>query len=246
VTLLELRDVAVECMGKLIVKRASLTLYSGEIVLLMGPNASGKSSLLKALAGHPRYVIAHGSVRLAGEDITHLSAKERVSRGLVLALQNPPTLRGVTVRSLLYRLLRRRGLPEIEAEQEMRRIAKLLAIDHLLDREFGRGFSGGELKRVEIATLMALKPRIALIDEPDSGVDVDSVLLIASAIEEMRRSGVEGMIVVTHSGLIAKHITHSRAYIMLDGYIVHEGPSAEILSTVLSKGFAPFRQVVET
>ena len=244
--MLEVREVAVESGGKIIVKRANLSVYRGETVLLMGPNASGKSSLLKAIAGHPRYSIVHGSVYLDGEDITHLSAKERVAKGLALALQNPPILRGVTVRTLLHRILKRRGMSETEIEREIARIAKLLAIESLLDREFGRGFSGGELKRVEIATLMALKPRIALIDEPDSGVDVDSVLLIATAIDDMAKHGVDGMVVVTHSGLIARHITHSRAYIMLDGYIVHEGSSSEILNVVLSKGFTPFKQVIET
>ncbi len=229
-------DVAVACEGKLVVEYAKLLLHKGDVALLIGPNGSGKSSLLNAIAGHPRYKIVKGKVMLFGKDVTETPPHKRIEMGIGIAVQNPPRLKGVKLRALLENVLKKRGISEVD--NEVRRIAKLLSIEHLLDREYGFGFSGGELKRAEMALLVAQAPRIALIDEPDSGVDVDSVMVIASAIEELMCSGTEAMLIVTHSGLIARHIKCSRIYVMLDKKIVLESSRFEILNEVLSKGFS--------
>ena len=236
--MLRIERVAVAVEGRVVVRRASLEVKSGEIDLLLGPNGSGKSSLLNAVMGHPKYVIVTGRVLLDGNDITHLNPEARVKLGLALAVQHPPRIRGVRVGKLLEKLVLRHVKSVQEAMKEVYYIAKLLNITHLLDRDLGVGFSGGEMKRVELASLMALRPRIALIDEPDSGVDVDSVLLIAEAIEELLSMGTQSILIVTHTGLIAKHVKHHRAYIMIDGEIVAEGPSERILPMILEHGFS--------
>ncbi len=236
--MLRVENVAVAVEGREVVKRATLEVREGEIDLLLGPNASGKSSLLNAIAGHPKYIVTRGRVLLNGVDITHLGPHERVKLGIALAVQHPPKLRGIRVGKLLEKLVSQRTSSSSEVCREVRYIARLLNIERLLDRELGVGFSGGEMKRVELALLMAIRPRLALIDEPDSGVDVDSVLLMAEAIEELAVMGTQGILIVTHTGFIAKHIKHHRAYIMLRGEIVSEGPSEEILAAVLERGFS--------
>ena len=236
--MLRVENVAVAVEGREVVKRATLEVKEGEIDLLLGPNASGKSSLLNAIAGHPKYVVIRGRILLEGVDITSLEPHERVKLGIALAVQHPPRLRGIRVGKLLEKLVLQRIGSSNEASREIKYISKLLNIEHLLDRELGVGFSGGEMKRVELAFLMAARPRLALIDEPDSGVDVDSVLLIAEAIEELVAMGTRGVLIVTHTGFIAKHIKHHRAYVMLRGEIVSEGPSKEILAVILERGFS--------
>jgi len=227
------RDLAVECNGKSIVTYARLSLSKGDIAILIGPNGSGKSSLLNALAGHPRYKVVRGRVLLYGRDITGLPPYERFRLGLGIAVQNPPRLKGVKLRTILEAIVRRRG-GEVS---EVQRIAKALSIEHLLDRDFGVGFSGGEMKRAEIAMLLAQRPRVALVDEPDSGVDVDSVMIIASALDELMKSATDALLIVTHSGMIAKHIRATKVYVMMNGRVVLESPKFEVLSEVLSKGF---------
>ena len=236
--MLRVIDLAVEVDGIRVVKRASLEIRRGEVILLLGPNASGKSSLLNAIAGLPRFKIVRGDVLLEGDSIKDLEPSERVKLGIALAVQHPPKLRGIKVRRLLEKLIAGREGSIIRVRREIERISKVLDIGELLDRDYGAGFSGGEMKRVEVATLLALKPRIALVDEPDSGVDVDSVLLIASALDLMIEQGTEAILLVTHSGFIARHVKHNRAYVMLDGKVVAEGSSTRILNLVLERGFA--------
>jgi len=236
--MLRVVELAVEVDGIRVVKRASLEIRRGEVILLLGPNASGKSSLLNAIAGLPRFKIVRGDVLLDGDSIKDLEPSERVKLGIALAVQHPPKLRGIRVRRLLEKLIAGREGSIIRVRREIERISKVLDIGELLDRDYGAGFSGGEMKRVEVATLLALKPRIALVDEPDSGVDVDSVLLIASALDLMVEQGTEAILLVTHSGFIARHVKHDRAYVMLDGKVVAEGSSTRILNLVLERGFA--------
>ncbi len=232
-SVLSVEDLAVSCNDRIVVEYARLSLNSGDVAVLLGPNASGKSSLLNAIAGHPRYKVVRGRIRLFGVDVTNSSAKERIELGLGIAVQNPPKLKGVKLGMLLESIVKKRG----GGEEEVKRIAKMLAIEHLLDREFGMGFSGGELKRAEIALLIAQQPRIALVDEPDSGVDVDSVMVIASALEELLSESAEAMLIVTHSGMIVKHVRCSKVYVMLNKRIVLESPEFRVVDEVLSKGF---------
>jgi len=238
--LLEVRDLAVAVDNRVAVEHADLHVDEGETVLLLGPNGSGKTSLLLAVAGHPRYRVIRGTIAFRGRDITHLTAVERIGMGIAVSFQTVPHVRGVKIGKLLEKIVCRHVGSQRECVEETKRIAKLLYIEHLLDREIGYGMSGGEMKRCEIAMVLAMRPKLALIDEPDSGVDVDSVLIIANALNELVRNGT-AMVVVTHSGFIAKHLRSSRAYVMVNGRTVYSGSSDDVLRLVMEKGFSVFR-----
>jgi len=236
---LEVRDVAVSVDGKTIVKRASLAMPRSSVVILLGPNGSGKSTLLNAIAGHPKYRVSLGQIVFKGSDVTNVIP--RTAFGIGIAVQNPPRLRGVRVRTLLEKIASKRLKSVTEVEKEVNRIARALYIDHLLDREFGVGFSGGEMKRVEIAALVLSSPVVALVDEADSGVDVDSIMLIANALEDLVKTAAEAVLIVTHTGAILRHLRADKAYVMIDGATVYEGSADQILRKLLSEGFKAFR-----
>lgn len=216
--------------GRVIVKSASLTLKENTVLFLLGPNGSGKSTLLKAIVGYPGLEVLMGSIVYEEEDITSKPMEYRVSRGLTLAHQIPPKLTGVRIRQLLEAICKRTNCDPLE-------VAGDLEIKHLLDREFGKGFSGGELKRAEIAMLLAQRPKLPLIDEPDSGVDVDSIEVIASAIRKIiSNTSSKSAIIVTHSAQISKYITPTETCIMISGEVkTCSGP--ELLGEVFEHGF---------
>ncbi len=215
---------------KIIVEDANLSVSRGDIVFLLGPNGAGKSTLLRALIGLPIYRILSGDIYFDGEKITDKSMGYRVSRGLGLAYQIPPKLLGVKVIDILSNLCKRSGCNVNEISSE-------LGIEHLLSREFGKGFSGGELKRIEIATLLAQKPRLALVDEPDSGVDVDSIEIIVKAIEHLIDvSPYRSIVIVTHTALISKYIRPTKVCIMISGVVKRCGDE-DLLNEVFSHGF---------
>ena len=215
---------------KLVLRDVSLSLGRGEVLFLLGPNGAGKSTLLRAIIGYPGHVIVGGRILFDGEDLTDKPMEERVGRGIALAHQIPPKLLGVRVRHLLEALCRR-------TKCDIHEIAHELEIGHLLDREFGKGFSGGELKRVEMAVLLAQKPKLALIDEPDSGVDVDSVEIVARAIRKViELSPYKSAIVVTHSALISRYIEPTRVCIMMSGNIKLCN-SRDLIDEVFRHGF---------
>ncbi|MEM0490007.1 MAG: ATP-binding cassette domain-containing protein [Ignisphaera sp.] len=227
---LKIDNLSVVVGGRFVVKDVSLTIDRNEIVFLLGPNGAGKSSLLKALIGYPGYTIVSGRLYFDSEDITDSSMEVRVSKGLALAHQIPPKLLGVKARSLLEALCRRTGCDVYE-------IANELGIIHLLDREFGKGFSGGELKRIEMSMLLAQKPKLALIDEPDSGVDVDSIAVIAKAIKRIIDiSPYKSIVIVTHSALISKYIEPTKVCILISGNVKVCG-GRELIDEVFSHGF---------
>lgn len=222
--------VSVAVGEKLVVKNATLSINRGEVLFLLGPNGAGKSSLLRALIGYPGYSTVSGRIYLDGEDITDAPMEARVAKGLALAHQIPPRLLGVKVVHLLEALCRKNGC-------DVHEIANELEILHLLDREFGKGFSGGELKRIEMAMLLAQKPKLALIDEPDSGVDVDSIEIVARAIKKLvELSPYRSAVVVTHSALISRYVEPSRVCIVMSGSVkVCDG--RDLIDEVFSRGF---------
>ena len=227
--MLEVRGLAVEVDGRRVVERADLTVERGRISVLMGPNGSGKTSLLRAIAGIPGYRIAGGRIIMDGEDITELPPWERARRGLAIAHQHPPELE-VRLRDLLTELSKRYG-------SRIGEICPELGIDHLLDRKAFSGFSGGESKRVELLTVMAMAPRYALLDEPDSGVDLESVRILSGCIESLARSGV-GVLVITHQGHVLNYLGRlGRGYILHGGVVREEGSALEAFRRVLKMGY---------
>ncbi len=214
-----------------IVRHARLTVGREETLYIVGPNGAGKSTLLKALVGYPGIKV-EGSVVFMGENITGVPVDERARKGLVLSHQFIPKIDGVTIGELIEMVARVSG-SGVNGDD----VAELLEIRHLLGREFGKGLSGGEMKRVEIAVTLAARPKLALIDEPDSGVDVESALIIAEGIREMiRRSPARSVVIVTHTGFISKYIPPTRVCIMRSGIL---GPCSgpELLDKVLTEGF---------
>lgn len=217
--------------GNLIVRRAELSVSKGETLYIVGPNGAGKSTLLKALVGYPG-IRVEGRVVFMGEDVTGLPMDERARKGLVLSHQFIPRIDGVSVGELIEMVAKVSG-----SGVSIEEVAEVLEIGHLLGREFGKGLSGGEMKRVEIAVTLAAGPKLALIDEPDSGVDVESALIVAEGIREIiRRSPAGSVVIVTHTGFISKYVPPTRVCIMRSGVL---GPCSgpKLLDKVLAEGF---------
>src|SRR5262245_42348542 len=231
---LELKDLRVALEdGTEIVRGVDLRVASNEVHAIMGPNGSGKSTLAYAIAGHPAYEITEGQILLDGEDVTEAGADERAQKGLFLAFQYPHAIPGVTVSTFLrsainsIRKARAGGVddpvpikefrPELFAQMERLKVSRELAQRYLND-----GFSGGEKKRVEILQMAMLKPRIAVLDETDSGLDIDALQIVAGGVKEL--VGPEmGALVITHYQRILNYIEPDFVHVFVGGAIVEEG-----------------------
>jgi Fe-S cluster assembly ATP-binding protein len=248
--LLELRDLHVALEdGTEIVKGVDLAVDTNEIHAVMGPNGSGKSTLAYALMGHPAYRITEGAVRFDGEDITELEADERAQRGLFLAFQYPHAVPGVTVTSFLrsainsIRKARAGGdddpvpIPAFRKEL-LEQMERLKVSRDLASRYLNDGFSGGEKKRVEILQMAMLKPRLAILDETDSGLDIDALRVVASGVKEL--VGPEmGALVITHYQRILDYVTPDHVHVFVDGRIVEEG-GPELAHKLEAEGYEAF------
>ena len=241
--LLELKDVRVAVEGKEVVKGVSLEIKAGEIHALMGKNGSGKSSLSNALMGHPSYEIIGGEALLEGQNIAELEADERSRAGLFLAFQYPQAVPGVTVANFMRTaLVAHRG-----ADADMRNFRKELyaAMDALeIDHGFGGryindGFSGGEKKRLEILQLSLLQPKVALLDETDSGLDIDALKIVSEGINKFH-ADKNGILLVTHYQRILNYVTPDFVHVMIDGRIVKTG-GPEVAHELEEKGYESFQ-----
>jgi Fe-S cluster assembly ATP-binding protein len=219
--------------GTEIVKGVDLTIQSDEIHAVMGPNGSGKSTLSYAIMGHPAYEVTQGQILLDGEDLTELGADERAQKGLFLAFQYPHAIPGVTVTNFLrtainsVRKARNGGNDDPVSVKEFRtellgQMDRLKVSRELASRYLNDGFSGGEKKRVEILQMAMLKPRIAVLDETDSGLDIDALRVVAGGVKEL--VGPEmGALVITHYQRILNYIEPDYVHVFVDGRIVEEG-----------------------
>jgi len=247
--LLELKNLHVALEdGTEIVKGVDLAVEANQVHAIMGPNGSGKSTLAYALMGHPAYEITEGQILFDGEDVTELAADERAQRGLFLAFQYPHAVPGVTVTSFLRSAINairkaRAGeddpIPisdfrkEVLAQMERLRIPRELAQRYLND-----GFSGGEKKRVEILQMAMLKPRIAVLDETDSGLDIDALRVVASGVNEL--VGPEmGALVITHYQRILNYVKPDHVHVFVGGRIVESG-GADLAQQLEADGYDPF------
>jgi Fe-S cluster assembly ATP-binding protein len=230
-SVLEIRDlhVSVEADGeeREILRGVDLTVRAGETHALMGPNGSGKSTLAYAVAGHPKYSITGGSVTLDGTDLLAMTVDERARAGLFLAMQYPVEVPGVSVSNFL-----RTSATAIRGEapklrlwmKEMRAAMEGLAIDPAFaQRNINEGFSGGEKKRHEILQLELLQPKIAILDETDSGLDVDALKVVSEGINRVRATGATGMLVITHYTRILRYVRPDFVHVFAGGRIVAEG-----------------------
>ncbi len=219
-------DVHVHVADREVVKGVSLAVGAGEIHAIMGPNGSGKSSLVSALAGHPAFTLT-GQVELDGEDLTALAPDERARRGLFLAFQYPVAIPGVTVGSFLRAAVSaRRGVdvPVREFRKELLETMDALEMDRsFAGRYLNDGFSGGEKKRLEILQMLMLKPRFAMLDETDSGLDIDALRVVARGINRAASSGEMGTLVVTHYQRLLDYVQPHVVHVFINGRIVRSG-----------------------
>lgn len=221
---LEVRDLTVSVEGKKILNGVAFSLEKGKIHVLMGPNGSGKSTLAFALAGHPDYTIESGKIVLNGEDITRLPPHERARRGLFLGFQYPPEVEGVKLREFLRLAAANCREPFCEFQKLFLESLAYFRMDELGERELNVGFSGGEKKRSELLQMRVLRPKVALLDEPDSGVDVDGLRLIAAGVEEAARLGT-AVFLITHYPRILEFLPVFKVFVLDEGCIVKEGGS---------------------
>lgn len=225
--------------GKSIIDNVSLEVCEKEIHLILGPNGSGKSTLLNAIMGHPLYKVERGEIMLDTENITASSTEEKARKGIFLSMQHLPVVPGVTMLSFLhhaYRLIKKNEVSVLDFYKMIESKVKEFNLDEkLLKRFVNVGFSGGEKKQGELIQMLALTPRFALLDEIDSGVDIDSLTKVFAGIEKLRKEGT-GFIIVSHLGTILEKITPDRVSIMKDGKIVKTG-GVEVAHEVLKKGF---------
>lgn len=244
---LKIVDLRVSVDGKPIVKGLTLTVRSGEIHGLMGPNGSGKTTLAFALMGHPRYTVDGGQVLLDGQDVLAMTPDERARKGLFLAFQYPAEVQGVTLANFLRTAVNAvRGadgkeLSVTEFQKLLREKMELLEMDRsFASRYLNEGFSGGEKKRNEMLQMAILQPHIAVLDETDSGLDIDAIKIVARAVNSLRGPGF-GALVITHYQRILRYIEPDYVHVMMDGRIVRSG-GKELAEELEEKGYDWLRQ----
>ena len=228
--LFDIEDLHVRVEDQVILDGVHLTVAPGEVHAVMGPNGSGKSTLANVVAGRPGYEVLRGNVRLAGQDITHASPEDRALQGLFLAFQYPIEIPGVSNMEFLksavdsHALARGEGAPSAAAFiRRVRATAERLGLDAgFLKRGVNEGFSGGEKKRNEILQMLLLEPRIAILDETDSGLDVDAMQVVAAGVNDFRDTG-NAVILVTHYQRLLDHIVPDHVHVLAGGTIVRSG-----------------------
>ena len=242
---LEISDLRSSVEGNPILRGVSLNVGPGEVHALMGPNGSGKSTLANTLAGHPRYEVTGGTVRMAGQDLLALLPDERARLGLFLAFQYPVEVPGVTVANFIHASLKARGveLPFVEFRRRLLEKIKLLEWDPDIARRYlNEGFSGGERKRNEVLQMVMLQPRIAVLDETDTGLDVDSIKIVSAGVNSLRGPDL-GVLIITHYERILRYIVPDHVHVMYEGRIVHSG-GREIVDRIESEGYDWVREEV--
>ncbi|PKK83158.1 MAG: Fe-S cluster assembly ATPase SufC [candidate division Zixibacteria bacterium HGW-Zixibacteria-1] len=226
-TIFSFHDIHVEIEGKEVVKGVSLEIKRGEKHAIMGPNGSGKSSLANALAGHPSYTITSGEAYLEGRNLLEMDATERALAGLFLCFQYPLAIPGVTVANFLRSAVKARNVGDDSSLKTFRKDLmekfKLLEIDQTFaTRYVNDGFSGGEKKRLEILQMAVLKPRMAILDETDSGLDIDALKVVANGINESAPTD-GGVLLVTHYQRLLNYVKPDKVHVMMNGHIVSSG-----------------------
>ena len=241
--MLEVTNLRVRAENKEILRGIDLTVGRGEVHAIMGPNGSGKSTLARALAGHPGYEVTAGEVRYEGQDLLAMAADERAREGVFMAFQYPVEIPGVNnayfLKAALNARRKQQGLEEMDAMDFMvfiREKAKLLQVDEaMLQRSVNEGFSGGEKKRNEIFHMAVLEPRLAILDETDSGLDIDALKIVASGVNAMRAPD-RSFVVVTHYQRLLNYIVPDYVHVLSEGRLVRSG-GRELALQLEEKGY---------
>ncbi len=250
-SLLEVKNLHVEIEGKKILNGLSLTVEKGKVHAIMGPNGSGKSTLAYVLAGKEDYEVTEGEVLLDGENVLEMEVDERAAKGIFLAFQYPMEIPGVAsmtfLRTALNAQRKRRGEGELSTPEFIKRVkeaaAKLQIDQEMLRRGVNVGFSGGEKKRNEILQMAMLQPRLAVLDETDSGLDIDALKIVADGVNALRAAD-RGMIVITHYQRLLNYIVPDVVHVMANGRVVKTG-GKELALELEAHGYAEYREAAE-
>ncbi len=238
-SLFEIKNFSVSVENKEIIKNFSLTIQPGEVHAIMGKNGSGKTTLSMALMGHPAYTVTSGEVLLGGENITELPTEEKAKKGLFLGMQYPVAIPGVSVGNFLRTSLKSiwgDKYSAIELRKKIKEEAEKMKVPaEFLSRSLNDGFSGGEKKKLETLQLALIAPRFAIMDETDSGLDIDALKSVAEKIQSLR-SPERGFLIITHYQRILNHIKPDRVHVMISGKIVKSG-GPELALELEEKGY---------
>ncbi len=237
--ILGIKRLCVAVDGEELLHDLDLTIPEGEVHALLGPNGSGKTTLVMAIAGYPEYRVTAGQILFDGDDITELHITERARLGIGLSQQRPPTIAGVKLQQVLDYVIA--NAPQ--RAQKVNDLAKAFQIERFLDRDINAALSGGEIKRSELFQLLATRPRFAMMDEPDSGIDLEALALVGDMVNALlsreagrpvqRRAGL----IITHTGQILDYVHADKAHIMLDGRIGCSGNPHILLDTIRKHGY---------
>jgi len=236
--MLKIKDLAVSVEGKEIIHDVNLTIHSGETHVLFGPNGAGKSTLLMSIMGFPKYTITRGTITFQGKDITHMTVDERARMGIGMSFQRPPVVRGVKTRDMMAACLKQKG-----DSAEITHLADMADMRDFLERDINYGFSGGEIKRSELMQLLAQKPQLTLLDEPESGVDLVNIALIGRLMNDLLEKNCPIQyrkcmgLIITPTGHILDYVNARTGYVMCDGTIGCVGDPHEILNTIRERGY---------
>ncbi|MFH0924353.1 MAG: ABC transporter ATP-binding protein [bacterium] len=246
--MLEIKNLSVEVNGKEILHEIDLKIERGKTYILFGPNGGGKTTLLMTIVGLKNYKITKGKIIFEGIDITNLPPNERVKLGIGIMFQRPPTIRGLKTRDIIK-------MCSYEKQIDVEELAKTLNFNNFLDRSINDGFSGGEIKRSEMLQLIAQNPKLSLLDEPESGVDLENIALIGKAINNLLKKGTEDIhdkelppiemkkhrqnsgLIITHTGHILEYVDADFGYVLLNGKIDCVGNPREILRCITEIGY---------
>lgn len=237
-SLVKIRGLRVEVDGKEIIHGLDLEVGYGETQVIFGPNGSGKTTLLMSIMGFPRYRVTSGTITFKGHDVTTLSVDERAKLGIGIAFQRPPVIRGIKTKEMISICLGPRY-----NEETIESLAQKASMVDFLERDINYGFSGGELKRSETLQLLAQRPDLVLLDEPESGVDLENIALIGQLINELLekthpiQGRTRGGIIISHTGYILNYVHASLGNVMYDGRIICQGDPHEILDNIKHKGY---------
>lgn len=240
--MLKITNLRVEVEGKEILRGVDLEVGKGEVVALMGPNGSGKSSLSNTLMGNPNYEITGGEIIFEGKNIKEMSPDERAGLGIFMAFQYPVAIPGVTVREMLIASLRSRGqeVKAIDVKRQVEEIAKELRIsDDLLSRGINEGFSGGEKKKMEILQMKILQPKLAILDETDSGLDLDAMNFVAYEVQRQIEQTGMSVILITHYQKMLTLINVDRVVVLKKGLVMDKG-GKELIEELGKNGYKKY------
>ncbi len=242
-TLLELNNVSAGVEGELLLREISLSVNKGETHVLMGPNGAGKSTLGNVIMGNPVYRLEHGSIRFEGEEIGDESADKRAKRGIFLSFQNPLEVPGLALDSFIRNAIRQRTGEQIKFMQFNRELTQTMKLLHMdpsyAERDLNVGFSGGEKKKSEILQLLMLKPKFAILDETDSGLDVDAVKTVSEGVREFQKREEGALLIITHNAAILESLKVDKTHILVKGRLVKSG-GPELVEEIAKNGFEAY------